>query len=168
MVRAMTSVHPDLTFNEVRALNFIGRHPGATQKNWCATAAPTRPRWRACWACCRTRAGWSASRTPRTGASGLTLSAEGQALYQALQAAARQTLSAQVLAGCDDATQAQLLPCWRGCGATWMRCRPWRLARTAATARAGPPGRGPSRRFRRFFKGFLPKALVQYALAAIK
>ena len=26
MVRAMTSVHPDLTFNEVRALNFIGRH----------------------------------------------------------------------------------------------------------------------------------------------
>ena len=38
----------------------------------------------------------------------LTLSAEGQALYQALQAA-RQTLSAQVLAGCDDATQAQLL-----------------------------------------------------------
>ena len=27
MVRAMTSVHPDLTFNEVRALNFIGRHP---------------------------------------------------------------------------------------------------------------------------------------------
>ena len=32
MVRAMTSVHPDLTFNEVRALNFIGRHPGATQK----------------------------------------------------------------------------------------------------------------------------------------
>ena len=38
----------------------------------------------------------------------LTLSAEGQALYQALQAA-RQTLSTQVLAGCDDATQAQLL-----------------------------------------------------------
>ena len=43
-----------------------------------------------------------------TVASRIGLSAEGQALYQALQAA-RQTLSAQVLAGCDDATQAQLL-----------------------------------------------------------
>ena len=32
MVRTMAAVHPELTLNEVRALMFVGRHPGASQK----------------------------------------------------------------------------------------------------------------------------------------
>ena len=32
MVRTMASIHPELTLNEVRALMFVGRHPGASQK----------------------------------------------------------------------------------------------------------------------------------------
>ncbi len=32
MVRTLAAVEPDLTLNEVRALMFVGRHPGASQK----------------------------------------------------------------------------------------------------------------------------------------
>ena len=32
MVRTMAAIHPDLTHNEVRALMFVGRHPGTTQR----------------------------------------------------------------------------------------------------------------------------------------
>ena len=109
MVRAMTSVHPDLTFNEVRALNFIGRHPGATQKELVRHSGADKAQVARMLGLLQDK-GWL-ERQPHDEdrrSLCLTLSAEGQALYQALQAA-RQTLSAQVLAGCDDDTQAQLL-----------------------------------------------------------
>lgn len=32
MMEVVASIHPELTHNEVRALMFVGRHPGATQK----------------------------------------------------------------------------------------------------------------------------------------
>ena len=142
MVRADDLRAPDLTFNEVRALNFIGRHPGATQKNWCATAAPTRPGG-AHAACCRTRAGWSANPHAEDRRSlCLTLSAEGQALYQALQAA-WQTLSAQVLAGCDDDTQAQLLALLaRGAGQPGCAAA-LETGEDCGHGGASPPGRAP-------------------------
>ncbi len=32
MMEVVASIHSELTYNEVRALMFVGRHPGATQK----------------------------------------------------------------------------------------------------------------------------------------
>ena len=109
MVRAMAAVHPELTLNEVRALSFIGRHPGVTQKELVAHSGADKAQVARMLGLLQDK-GWL-ERQPHAEdrrSLCLTLSAEGQALYQALQAA-RQTLSAQVLTGCDDATQAQLL-----------------------------------------------------------
>ena len=88
MVRAMTSVHPDLTFNEVRALNFIGRHPGATQKELVRHSGADKAQVARMLGLLQDK-GWL-ERQPHAEdrrSLCLTLSAEGQALYQALQAA---------------------------------------------------------------------------------
>ncbi|WP_298210830.1 MarR family transcriptional regulator [Acidovorax sp.] len=109
MVRAMTAVHPELTFNEMRALNFIGRHPGATQKELVHRSRADKAQVARMLGLLQDK-GWL-ERQPNAEdkrSRCLTLSTEGAALYQALRAA-RQTLSASVLAGCDEATQAQLL-----------------------------------------------------------
>lgn len=109
MVRAMTAVHSELTFNEVRALNFIGRHPGATQKELVRHSGADKAQVARMLGLLQDK-GWL-ERQPNAEdkrSRCLTLSAEGAALYQALRAA-RRTLSASVLAGCDEATQTQLL-----------------------------------------------------------
>jgi len=105
----MTAVHPELTFNEVRALNFIGRHPGATQKELVRHSGADKAQVARMLGLLQDK-GWL-ERLPNAEdkrSRCLTLSGEGAALYQALRAA-RQTLSASVLAGCDEATQTQLL-----------------------------------------------------------
>lgn len=109
MVRAMTAVHPELTFNEVRALSFIGRHPGATQKELVRHSGADKAQVARMLGLLQDK-GWL-KRLPNADdkrSRCLTLSAQGATLYQALRAA-RQTLSASVLAGCDEATQTQLL-----------------------------------------------------------
>ena len=109
MVRAMADVHPGLTFNEMRALSFIGRHPGATQKELVRHSGADKAQVARMLGLLQDR-GWL-ERLPHAEdkrSRCLTLSAEGATLYQALQAS-RQALSASVLAGCDEATQTQLL-----------------------------------------------------------
>jgi len=109
MVRAMTSVHPELTFNEVRALSFIGRHPGATQKELVRHSGADKAQVARMLGLLQDK-GWL-ERLPNAEdkrSRCLTLSDQGAALYQALRTS-KQALSASVLAGCDQATQAQLL-----------------------------------------------------------
>lgn len=109
MVRAMTSVHPELTFNEVRAISFIGRHPGATQKELVRHSGADKAQVARMLGLLQDK-GWL-ERLPNADdkrSRCLTLSEQGATLYKALLAS-RQALSASVLAGCDQATQTQLL-----------------------------------------------------------
>ncbi|MFO1233298.1 MAG: MarR family transcriptional regulator [Paenacidovorax caeni] len=157
MVRAMTSVHPDLTFNEVRALNFIGRHPGATQKELVRHSGADKAQVARMLGLLQDK-GWL-ERQPHAEdrrSLCLTLSAEGQALYQALQAA-RQTLSAQVLAGCDDATQAQLLALLARVRGNLDALPPLETGEDCGHGKGRSSGRAPRRLFRRFLKDFCPK-----------
>ena len=109
MVRAMASIHPELTINEVRALGFIGRHPGATQKDLVRHSGTDKAQVARMVALLADK-GWIASTpNPDDGRSRLlTLSAEGKALQDTVRAA-RQGLSARLLESCDAGTQAQLL-----------------------------------------------------------
>ena len=109
MVRAMTSVHPDLTFNEVRALNFIGRHPGATQKELVRHSGADKAQVARMLGLLQDK-GWL-ERAPHAEdkrSRCLALSPEGSALYKALRES-RQALAASALKNCDKNTQAQLL-----------------------------------------------------------
>lgn len=109
MVRAMAAIHPDLTMNEVRALGFIGRHPGATQKDLVRHSGADKAQVARMVAQLAER-GWITSHpNPEDGRSRiLALSPEGQALQDTVRGL-RQTLSARLLDSCDAGTQAQLL-----------------------------------------------------------
>jgi DNA-binding MarR family transcriptional regulator len=109
MVRAMAAVHPELTFNEVRALQFIGRHPGATQKELVAHSGADKAQVARMVGLLQDK-GWlevsphAADKRSRC----LALSAQGDTLFKALRAG-RQAVSARLLANCDSATQNQLV-----------------------------------------------------------
>jgi DNA-binding MarR family transcriptional regulator len=109
MVRAMASIHPELTMNEVRALGFVGRHPGATQKDLVRHSGADKAQVARMVAQLAER-GWITSNpNPDDGRSRiLALSPEGQALQETVRNL-RQTLSARLLDACDAGTQAQLL-----------------------------------------------------------
>lgn len=109
MVRAMAAVHPDLTLNEVRALNFVGRHPGATQKELVAHSGADKAQVARMVGMLQDK-GWlqSAPNAEDKRSRCLALSADGQAVFKALRAS-RQALSASLLQNCDGDTQAQLL-----------------------------------------------------------
>ena len=109
MVRAMTSVHPDLTFNEVRALNFIGRHPGATQKELVQHASADKAQIARLVALLLDK-GWlqCAPHEHDKRSRCLHLSPQGQALFNAVRQA-RSTLAADLLQPVPAASQAQLL-----------------------------------------------------------
>lgn len=109
MVRAMASVHPELTMNEVRALMFIGRHPGATQKELVRHSGHDKAQIARLLSLLEEK-GWL-QRAPSAEdkrSRCLSLSAEGQALVEALRAS-RQRLARELLQGCDATTQQQLM-----------------------------------------------------------
>lgn len=109
MVQAMASVHPELTFNEVRALFFIGRHPGATQKELVHHSGADKAQVARMVGMLEDK-GWL-ERVPNAEdkrSRCLALSEQGQPVYQALRAS-RQMLSASLLQNCDAETQAQLM-----------------------------------------------------------
>ena len=109
MVRAMASVHPELTMNEVRALMFIGRHPGATQKELVRHSGHDKAQIARLLSLLEEK-GWL-QRAPSAEdkrSRCLSLSAEGQALVDALRAS-RQKLTRELLQGCDAATLEQLM-----------------------------------------------------------
>ena len=109
MVRTMASVHPELTLNEVRALMFVGRHPGATQKELVAHSGADKAQVARMVAMLQDK-GWleSAPNADDKRSRCLSLSAQGQGLHRALREA-RRGVAATLLQGCDSATQAQLL-----------------------------------------------------------
>lgn len=109
MVRTMASVHPELTLNEVRALMFIGRHPGATQKELVAHSGADKAQVARMVGLLQDK-GWleSAPNAEDKRSRCLSLSDQGHALHQALREA-RRGVAATLLQGCDSAKQAQLL-----------------------------------------------------------
>jgi MarR family transcriptional regulator, temperature-dependent positive regulator of motility len=109
MVRAMASVHPELTLNEVRALSFVGRHPGATQKELVHHSGADKAQVARMVGMLEDK-GWL-ERVPNAEdkrSRCLALSEQGQAVFKAMRAS-RQALSALLLKNCDGETQAQLL-----------------------------------------------------------
>ena len=109
MVRAMASVQPGLTLNEVRALGFIGRHPGATQKELVQHSGADKAQVARMLGALQDQ-GWL-ERLPHAQdkrSRCLTLSAQGMALHKALQAS-RKTLATAALKACDASARAQLL-----------------------------------------------------------
>lgn len=109
MVRAMASVHPELTLNEVRGLMFIGRHPGASQKDLVRHSGADKAQVARMVVQLEDK-GWL-QRQPSTEDKRslcLSLSAQGQALAEALRAS-RQALTRNLLQGCDASQQQQLM-----------------------------------------------------------
>lgn len=109
MVRAMASVHPELTLNEVRALSFVGRHPGATQKELVQHSGADKAQVARMVGMLEDK-GWL-ERVPNAEdkrSRCLALSEQGQAVFKAMRAS-RQAVSATLLKNCDAQTQAQLL-----------------------------------------------------------
>ena len=109
MVRTMAAIHPDLTHNEVRALMFVGRHPGTTQRELVAHSGADKAQVARMVAVLQDK-GWleSAPNAEDKRSRCLRLSAQGTALHAALRNA-RRDVAASLLAGCDKATQGQLL-----------------------------------------------------------
>lgn len=109
MVRTMAAVHPELTLNEVRALMFVGRHPGTTQKELVAHSGADKAQVARMVGMLQDK-GWleSAPNAEDKRSRCLSLSARGLDLHQALREA-RRGVAAGLLKGCDRATQAQLL-----------------------------------------------------------
>lgn len=109
MVRAMASVHPELTLNEVRALSFVGRHPGATQKELVQHSGADKAQVARMVGMLEDK-GWL-ERVPNADdkrSRCLALSEQGEAVFKAMRAS-RQAVSASLLKSCDAQTQAQLL-----------------------------------------------------------
>jgi len=109
MVRAMASVHPELTLNEVRALSFVGRHPGATQKELVQHSGADKAQVARMVGMLEDK-GWL-ERVPNADdkrSRCLALSEQGQALVEALRAS-RQALTRSLLRGCDANNQQQLM-----------------------------------------------------------
>lgn len=109
MVRTMAIVQPDLTLNEVRALMFVGRHPGATQKELVAHSGADKAQVARMVGLLQDK-GWldSLPNTDDKRSRCLRLSPEGVALHQALREA-RRGVAASLLKSCDAVTQAQLM-----------------------------------------------------------
>lgn len=109
MVRTMAIVQPDLTLNEVRALMFVGRHPGATQKELVAHSGADKAQVARMVGLLQDK-GWldSLPNADDKRSRCLRLSPEGVALHQALREA-RRGVAASLLKSCDAVTQAQLM-----------------------------------------------------------
>lgn len=142
MVRTMASVHPELTLNEVRALMFVGRHPGATQKELVSHSGADKAQVARMVGMLQDK-GWleSAPNAEDKRSRCLSLSAQGLALHQALREA-RRGVAATLLQGATAPRRPSCWPCWRRCAAVSMR---WVLrgARKAGTAAGRAPGCGP-------------------------
>lgn len=109
MARAMASVHPALTLNEVRALSFVGRHPGATQKELVRHSGADKAQVARMVGLLEDK-GWL-ERVPNADdkrSRCLALSDQGQIVFKAMRAS-RQALTASLLKNCDGETQTQLL-----------------------------------------------------------
>ncbi|WP_110960467.1 MarR family winged helix-turn-helix transcriptional regulator [Acidovorax sp. ST3] len=109
MVRAIADIHPELTMNEVRALSFVGRRKGATQKDLVRHSGADKAQVARMVAQLVERGWITSTPNPEDGRSRtLALSPEGLTLQEAVRGL-RQEVSAQLLAGCDAKTQTQLL-----------------------------------------------------------
>lgn len=109
LVRTLSSVHPELTFNAVRALTFIGHNPGARQKELVQHSGADKAQIARMLSLLQDK-GWL-ERLPNDHdkrSRCLALSAEGQALYQALQSV-RHDLAITALQGVDAAQQQALV-----------------------------------------------------------
>ena len=86
MVRTMAAIHPDLTHNEVRALMFVGRHPGTTQRELVAHSGADKAQVARMVGMLQDK-GWleSAPNAEDKRSRCLRLSAQGAALHQALR-----------------------------------------------------------------------------------
>lgn len=109
MMEVVASIHPELTHNEVRALMFVGRRPGASQKDLVQHASADKAQIARLvaqlldkgWLQCAPHEHDKRSRC-------LSLSPQGQALFNAVRQA-RSTLAADLLKPLPAASQAQLL-----------------------------------------------------------
>ena len=109
MMDVVGSIHPELTHNEVRALMFVGRHPGATQKELVQHASADKAQIARLVALLLDK-GWlqCAPHEHDKRSRCLHLSPQGQALFNAVRQA-RSTLAADLLQPVPAASQAQLL-----------------------------------------------------------
>lgn len=109
MVRTLAAVEPGLTLNEVRALMFVGRHPGASQKELVAHSGADKAQVARMVGLLQDK-GWLQSQPNADDKRSrcLRLSPQGVALHEALRQT-RRGVAAQLLQGCDSATQARLL-----------------------------------------------------------
>ena len=109
MRQSMEAVHPDLTFNEVRVLMFVGRHPGRSQKDLVEHSHTDKAQMARILTQLQDK-NWlhrtesAEDRRVRC----LHLSASGLALYQQL-GQARAELAEQLLVQCPVEMQTQLL-----------------------------------------------------------
>lgn len=109
MRKSMESVHPELTFNEVRVLVHTGRQPGITQKDMVEHSHADKAQMARTLALLQEK-GWllrtasAADKRVRC----LHLSAQGQALYARLRSK-REALAAELLQDCPAELQARLL-----------------------------------------------------------
>ena len=109
MRTSMEAIHPELTFNEVRVLMFVGRHPGRSQKDLVEHSHTDKAQMARILTQLQDK-GWlhrsesSEDRRMRC----LHLSQPGQTLYQQL-GLARAALAEQLLAQCPQQVQQQLL-----------------------------------------------------------
>jgi len=109
LVRSLAAFHPDLTQNEVRALMFVGRHPGTTQRDLVAHSGADKAQVARMVAALQDKGLLeSAPNAEDKRSRCLRLSAQGAALHGALRDARRE-LATLLLGGCDHATQTQLL-----------------------------------------------------------
>lgn len=109
MRKSMESVHPELTFNEVRVLVHTGRQPGITQKDMVEHSHADKAQMARTLALLQEK-GWllrTASATDKRMRC-LHLSAQGQELYVRLRGL-REALAAELLQDCPAELQAQLL-----------------------------------------------------------
>lgn len=109
MMEVVASIHPELTHNEVRALMFVGRHPGATQKELVQHSGADKAQIARLVALLLDK-GWlqCAPHEHDKRSRCLHLSPQGQALFNAVRQA-RSTLAADLLQPVPAASQAQLL-----------------------------------------------------------
>ena len=109
MRTSMEAVHPDLTFNEVRVLMFVGRHPGRSQKELVEHSHTDKAQMARILTQLEEQ-GWlhrSASAEDRR-VRCLHLSEPGQSLYNQISQA-RAVLAQQLLTDCPPEMQQQLL-----------------------------------------------------------
>ena len=109
MMEVVASIHPELTHNEVRALMFVGRHPGATQKELVQHSGADKAQIARLVALLLDK-GWlqCAPHEHDKRSRCLHLSPQGQALFNAVRQA-RSTLAADLLQPVPATSQAQLL-----------------------------------------------------------